>query len=100
MVVEWVGSGSGHWAERQGEGGGGSKVGVEELHGGVVGGLEVGVVIQEEIQVRFQGLSVQMIESSQFDDVICLDSIQKRGGEGQDRVINRWLGAFSGGLRG
>ena len=45
---------------------------VEEVHGCLSGGREVRAFIQNEVQVGFQGLVVQMVDGCQFIDAVLL----------------------------
>ena len=55
MVVEQEGQGLSHWVEKWG---GGGNVRIDEVHGNLPGGTEVGAVIKNKNQVGFQGLVV------------------------------------------
>ena len=70
------------WGVR--EGCGGSRVGVNELRGGCLSGMEVGEVIKEEVQVGSHGLVVQLVEVYQIFYVVLLDGGFECGGEEQD----------------
>ena len=66
-------------------------MGVNELSGCCMGGMEVGEVIRTEFQVGSHGLVIQVEEVSQVARVVPLDGVIERGGEESDRVVGgRW----------
>ena len=70
------------WGIREGCGGG--PVGVNELSGFCMNGLEVGEVIKKEFQVGAHGLVIQAVEILQIVYVVLSGSGFERGGEVQD----------------
>ena len=69
-----------------------------EVHGGLMGGMEVGAVVEKEFKVG-KGVVVQIVNGCQFMDVVVLIGALERGGEVQDGVVTRWLREVSGGGR-
>ena len=61
------------------EGGKAGRVGIEDLHGLVAGGAEVGTVIDCEVKVRSKGKGVQFHGAFQFKDVVVLDGVAEHG---------------------
>ena len=55
---------------RRGQWGGGTGVGVEDLQGEFVSGMEVGAVIQHDVRVRVYSTGVLIVGGGQFKNVI------------------------------
>ena len=66
------------------------KAGVEEVHGGLIGGIEVGVV-EEEFKFLCHEVGVHFVNGFQFMDVVPLNGALELGGEEQDGVVGREL---------
>ena len=60
--------------------GGGGNVLVEDLHGDFVDYAEVGSDILQEVQIRFHGLGIMVVDGGQFEDVVLLGGILEQGG--------------------
>ena len=48
-------------------------MGVEDVHGGLIGGFEVGAVIETEFHIGFQEVGVQFVKGFQFTNVVPLN---------------------------
>ena len=68
------------------------RAGVEEVHGGLIGGIEVGVV-EEEFQFLCHVVGVHFVNGFHFMDVVPLNGALELGGEEQDGVVGRELRA-------
>ena len=73
---------------------------VEEVHGCLSAGTEVRAFIQNEVQVGFQGLVVQMVDGCQFIDAVLLKGELELSGEEQDGMVSRCLRVVDSSQRG
>ena len=65
-------------------------LGVDEVHGGLMGSTEVRVIIVNEIQVDIQGVFVQTIKSCHFYNVILMNCTLGSIDEAHDGVASGW----------